>query len=105
MIQYRGARFVLNRPWQRYYHYYHDDSVTLMLQKLQWPTLQTLRTNARLTLLYKIIHHHQQIPDNYQTIPAYPFTRANHHFKFQYYLSRNFPKNNPRVNGLALVIN
>ena len=108
MIQHRAARFVLNRPWQRHHHYSHYNSVTLMLQKLQWPTLQSLRTNARFILLYKLIHHYQQIPDNYRPIPAYPFTRANHHSKFQHYLSRTntlslllLPKNNPRNDGTA----
>ena len=107
MIQHRVARFVLNHPWQRHHHYCHYDSVTLMLQKLQWPTLQSLRTNARFILLYKIIHHYQQIPDNYQPIPAYPFTRANHHSKFQHYLSRTntyrysfFPRTIPEWNSL-----
>ena len=106
MIQHRATPFVLNCPWQRHHHYYHYDSVTLMLQKLQWPTLQSLRTNARFTLLYKIIHHYQQIPDNYQPIPAYPITRANHHSKFLHYSSRTntycysfFPRTIPEWNS------
>ena len=57
MIQHHAARFVLNCPWCRYHH----NSITHMLTELQWPTLQTLRTDARFILLYKLIHHHQLI--------------------------------------------
>ena len=59
-----------------------------MLTELQWPTLQTLRSNARLILLYRLIHHHHSIPNQYLPIFAYPITRANHRFKFQHYTSR-----------------
>ena len=57
IIQHRAARFVLNHPWRKL----QRDSITLMLSELQWPPLQTLRRNARLTLLYKIIHHHHKL--------------------------------------------
>ena len=107
MIQHRAARFVLNRPWRRY----HLDSMTRMLTELQWPTLQTLRSNARLILLYKLIHHHQFIPNQYLPIPAFPIIRANHHFKFQHYTSRTtmyrnsfFPRTIPEWNKLPSTI-
>ena len=101
MIQRCAARFVLNRPWRKY----HLDSITLMLTELQWPTLQTSRTNSRFILLYIPIHHHQLIPNQYLPTPAYPITRANHHFKFQHYSSRTtmycnscFPRTIPKWN-------
>ena len=50
MIQRCAECFVLNRPWRKY----HLDSITLMLTESQWPTLQTLRTNSRLILLYTV---------------------------------------------------
>ena len=111
MIQHRAARFVLNRPWQKL----QRDSITLMLSKLQWPSLQILRRNARLTLLaiYKIIHHHQIIPYQYHPTPAFPHTRANHRFKFQHYqtkrdicICRNsfFPRTVPEWNNLPSMI-
>ena len=107
MIQHRAARFVLNRPWRRY----HLDSMTCMLTELQWPTLQTLRSNARLILLYKLIHHHQLIPNQYLPIPAFPITRANHRFKFRHYTSRTtmyrnsfFPRTIPEWNKLPSII-
>ena len=43
MIQHRGARFVLNQPWQRNVR----DSVSLLLQSLNWPTLQIRREQGR----------------------------------------------------------
>ena len=47
MIQKRSARYVTNR-------YHNTSSVEIMLQKLQWPTLEERRKKARLTLLYKV---------------------------------------------------
>ena len=107
IIQHRAARFVLNHPWRKL----QRDSITLMLSELQWPPLQTLRRNARLTLLYKIIHHHQIIPHQYHPTPAFPHTRSNHCFKFQHYQSKTdvyrnsfFPKTVPEWNNLPSMI-
>ena len=61
MIQHRGACFVLNQPWQRYVR----DSVSLLLQSLNWPTLQIRRECSRLVLLYKMINQIIQIPAHY----------------------------------------
>ena len=44
MIQRRSARYVTNR-------YHNTSSVEIMLQKLQWPTLEERRKKARLTLI------------------------------------------------------
>ena len=46
-IQRRAARFVLNRHKK-------TDSVTSMLDKLKWPTLQKRRKLSRLSMFYKI---------------------------------------------------
>ena len=47
MVQRRAARYVTNR--------YHNKSlVNDMLKNLKWQTLEERRTNARLTMLYKI---------------------------------------------------
>jgi hypothetical protein len=46
-IQRRAARFVLNR-------YHRRASVTEMLEKLKWPSLQKRRQATRVTMLYKI---------------------------------------------------
>ena len=39
MIQHRAARFVLNKPWRKN----HRDSITDMLQSLNWPSLEKHR--------------------------------------------------------------
>ena len=46
-IQRRAARFVLNQ-------YHPRASVTSMLEKLKWPSLQKRRQASRVTMLYKI---------------------------------------------------
>jgi len=47
MVQRRAARFDTNR-------YHNKSSVNDMLGNLKWQTLEERRTNARLTILYKI---------------------------------------------------
>ena len=87
MIQHRAARFVLNRPWHR--SNYNHDSVTEMLAYLKWPSLQTRRTIARLTLLFKIVKNLLVIPDHCLPSPAsVSFTRAQHPLKLQQLQSR-----------------
>ena len=49
-IQRKSARFVLN-------DYARLSSVTSMLQKLGWPTLEQRRNNSKIIMLYKIIHN------------------------------------------------
>ena len=49
-IQCKSARFVLN-------DYARLSSVTSMLQKLGWPTLEQRRNNSKIIMLYKIIHN------------------------------------------------
>ena len=55
MVQRRAARCVL-----------HDfsplSSVTNMLDRLEWQTLEHRRSCARLTLFFKIVNHHVAVP-------------------------------------------
>ena len=53
MIQHRAA-FVLNKPWIRH----HRDSITKMLNELNWLSLQERRKQAQIILLYKIVNHY-----------------------------------------------
>jgi hypothetical protein len=48
-IQRRAARFCLH-------NYKRDSSVTTMLEKLEWDTLESRRKNSRLTMLYKTMN-------------------------------------------------
>ena len=52
MIQHLVARFVLNKPWSKHYR----DSISEMLHKLNWPSLQTKRKQVRLILLFKMLN-------------------------------------------------
>jgi hypothetical protein len=46
-IQRRAARYVTNR-------YHNTSSVSDMLDQLEWPSLESRRTNSRLAMMYKM---------------------------------------------------
>ena len=105
MVQHRAIRFVLNRPWQRN----HQDSITELLQQLNWPTLETQRRHARLTLLYKVYNKIMIIPSEYIPTPSSSITRAQHTLKFLHYQTSLdaykysfFPRTVPQWNSLAI---
>ena len=56
-VQRRAARFVLN-------DYSHHSSVTNMLSRLQWDSLEFRRKKSRLHMLYKSIHGLAAFPCN-----------------------------------------
>ena len=64
MVQHRAARFVMGKPWRKN----QRDSITNILENLNWPTLQERRRWARLILLYKVLHDLLTIPSCY--LPA-----------------------------------
>jgi hypothetical protein len=39
-----------------------ESSVTSMLKELKWPTLQQRRTNTKVVMMYRIVHHLIAIP-------------------------------------------
>ena len=59
MVQRRAARFVVR-------NYSRTASVTNMLVKLRWKTLEERRKNARLETFYKIINNQVEIPMSLQ---------------------------------------
>ena len=81
MVQHRAARFVLGKPWRRC----ERDSITNMLNQLNWTTLEKRRKYARLTLLYKILHKLICIPESYLPQLSTSRTRCHHEFKFLHY--------------------
>ena len=81
MVQHRAARFVLGKPWRRC----ERDSITNMLNQLNWTTLEKQRKYARLTLLYKILHKLICIPESYLPQLSTSRTRCHHEFKFLHY--------------------
>jgi len=55
MVQRRAARYVTNR-------YHNTSSVTSMLEHLQWETLESRRTKAKLLVVYNISNDLMDIP-------------------------------------------
>ena len=85
MIQHRAARFVLSQPWNRH----HRDSISEILHKLEWPSLQARRKQARLTFLFKTLNNLVYIPNQY--LPSlFPVaaTRSHHPLKLQQLYTR-----------------
>ena len=62
MIQRRAARMVLS-------HYKSTSSVTSMLNKLQWTTLQERRAQAKAVMMYRVVYQLIDIP-SYLLVPA-----------------------------------
>ena len=91
MIQHRAARFVLNKPWRRNYR----DSITEMLQTLNWSSLEKRRKQSRLILLFKFLNNMIHIPTEYLPTPS-PLTntRSNHNRKLiQLFARTNYYQN------------
>lgn len=78
MIQRRAARYTLNK-------YSYQDSVTIMLQQLNWPSLQQRRQFSALTMLYKIKNHLVNVNCQTYLIPSrdhkfqLPYSPTNYH--------------------------
>ena len=99
-VQRRAARYVCNR-------YERTDSVTQMLQELEWDPLDTRRTKTQLTMFYKILNNIVDIQPDLYLNKAYSRTRSNHSLKFQHFSSRTdtfkfsfFPRVVPIWNSL-----
>ena len=82
MVQHRAARFVLGKPWRRC----ERDSITNMLNQLNWTTLEKRRKYARLTLLYKILHKLICIPESY--LPHYLHQKLGAIMNLNFYTTR-----------------
>ena len=86
MIQHWAACFVLNQPWNKL----HRDSISLLLHKLKWPSLQDRRKQARLILLFKMLNKLICIPHRYLPTPSSSLTtRALHPLKLQQLYARS----------------
>jgi len=98
-IHRRAARFVMN-------DYKLHSSVTVMLNKLKWPSLEHRRKNQRLTTMFKIVQGLVAVPSSH-LISADSRTRANHVYKFKnisasstVYMNSFFPRTIPQWNSL-----
>ena len=84
MVQRSAARYV-----QKDYHY--TSSVTDMLNKLRWSTLEQRRNQATLVMLHKIQNNHVNVDHHHLT-----YTRNNRflipHSKTQHHINSFFPR-------------
>jgi len=71
----RAARMVSN-------DYGRHSSVTSMLTRLGWVTLDRRREKQRLTMMYRVVHGLVAVPTTHLTA-ADSHTRTNHSFKFR----------------------
>ena len=83
MVQRRAARWVCSE-------YDRQKSVTTMLQKLAWETLEAQRAKMRVLMLYKIVHQLVAISTT-QLTPRSTVTRQNHPYTFaQLYAKQSY---------------
>ena len=76
MVQRRAARFVANN-----YHDFSPGTITNILEKQQWETLQARRSKARLTMMFKILHGEVDIPANQYITSGDSRTRGAHRLR------------------------
>ena len=62
IIQRRAARYVANR-------YHNTSSVSDMLDQLEWPSLESRRTNSQLTMMYKMMKNLTNVDTSDKLIP------------------------------------
>ena len=73
--QRRAARFVCNK-------YSYEASVTSMLHKLKWPTLEQRRAESRLSMMHRIVNNKVDIPEEHLFTRATRATRRSHSHHF-----------------------
>ena len=102
MVQRQAARWVLGRDKEQH----RKDSVTAMLQKLEWRTLEQRRADIRLTMLFKI---HNNLVDIYsdQLVPGRGILGSAHPHRYMPVSKQNadqynafFPRTIPQWNRL-----
>ena len=78
-VQRNAARWVMNQP----YNPHNPSSVTDMIAKLNWPSLQQRRVWADVTLMYKVVNCLIAVPVIYHPVAAtVRSTRRSHSMKF-----------------------
>ncbi|XP_052763343.1 uncharacterized protein LOC128223945 [Mya arenaria] len=92
MVQRRAARYVTKR-------YHNTSSVTSMLEDLGWETLESRRTKAQLTMMYKIVNNLVDIQADSYLTPSNRSTRTSNNRNFtqiststSYYKFSFFPR-------------
>jgi hypothetical protein len=75
MVQRRAARWVLHR-------FHNTSSVTGMIQQLGWITLEQRRQNARLAMMYRLVHGLVAVNPHTYITPVLRQTRLSHQYSF-----------------------
>ena len=76
MVQRRAARYATNR-------YHNTSSVSEMLDHLNWETLESRRTKAQLTMMFRIVNSLVDVPLEQYLTSASSRTRSAHSHKFR----------------------
>ena len=76
MVQRRAAWYITNR-------YHNTSSVTDMLVHLDMESLESRRTKAQLTMMFRIINKLVDVPAQQYLIPASSRTRAAYSYKYR----------------------
>ena len=76
MVQRRAARFTTRR-------YRNTSSVSEMLDRLNWETLESRRTKSSITMFYKVVNNLVDIPASTYLTPGSSRTRSSHSLKFR----------------------
>ena len=86
MIQHYAACFVLNKPWHRQQQ---NDSITVILANLKWPSFENSRKISHLILLFKIVRKLHIVPNHcLPTSAPLESAHANHMLKLAHIRSR-----------------
>ncbi len=93
-VQRSAARYVSN-------DYNYTSSVSLMLNQLNWPSLEQRRKTSSVTMLFKI-HHHLVFVDHNHMIPTRNLNFLITYSKTQYHANSFFPRSIRLWNSLPL---
>ena len=76
MVQRRAARFVAG-------DYRTTSSVSRIIERLQWPSLEVRRKRAKVTMLYRVVHQLAEVTVEPLVPTATASTTRGHQFRFQ----------------------
>ena len=65
-VQRHAARFVTNNPRTRYTPDMEQVSVSGLIDRLKWPSLEERRKNTRCTLMFRVQHDLVSVPSEYR---------------------------------------
>ena len=104
MVQRKAAYVIYNQPYRKN----QSDSVSNMLEKLQWESLESRHTKVDITML-KTLNHLIAIPQQYHPVAGTRNMKANHSYKLKHtrakrniYMNSIFPRPFPRPRAIPI---